>query len=93
VNLVDYLFQAAEKLSRWQQPAIAACDRSVSYEQLYGLVKKCCGMMKSLGVRSGDRVAIMAADCPEWVISFLGVIAAGAVAVPASTMSSASELQ
>ena len=93
MNLVDYLFQAAEKLNRWQQPAIAACDRSVSYEQLFGLVKKCCGMMKALGVVAGDRVAIVAADCPEWVISFLGITAAGAVAVPASTMSSASELQ
>jgi benzoate-CoA ligase family protein len=93
VNLVDYLFQVAGKLDCWRQPAIATRDRSVSYQQLFALVKKACAMLKSLGVGVGDHVMIVAADCPEWIISFLGTIAAGAVAVPASTMLTASELQ
>jgi len=92
VNLVTYLFQAAEKLGRWQQPAILCGDRVMSYEQLFGMVKKCGRVMQSLGISTGDRVAIVAADSPEWFVSFLGTIAVGAVAVPASTMSTAAEL-
>ncbi|PYS50999.1 MAG: benzoate-CoA ligase family protein [Acidobacteria bacterium] len=93
VNLVEYIFQAAEKRELWQHPAIIYRDAAFSYEELFRLVKKCGGMMKSLGIKSGDRVAIVASDCPEWVAAFLGTIAVGAVAVPASTMLSMSELQ
>ena len=93
MNLVTYLFQAAEKLGRWQQAAILCGERALSYEQLFRLVKKCGGALKSLGIGRGDRVMIVAADSPEWFISFLGTIAVGAVAVPASAMSSAAELQ
>ncbi|NKZ02983.1 long-chain fatty acid--CoA ligase [Actinomadura latina] len=34
-----------------------------------------------LGVRPGDRIAINAANSPEWIVSFWAAIAAGAVAV------------
>jgi len=93
VNLVEYIFQAAERKDRWRELAISCEDRSITYEQLLQLVRKCCGMIRALGVRPGERVALVAADCPEWIISFLGITAAGAVAVPASTMLTAAELQ
>ncbi|MDQ3818940.1 MAG: AMP-binding protein, partial [Acidobacteriota bacterium] len=93
MNLVRYIFQAAEKEGLWQHPAIIYRDSALSYEELLRLVRKCGGMMRALGIGPGDRVAIVAADCPEWVASFLGTIAIGAVAVPASTMLSVAELQ
>jgi long-chain acyl-CoA synthetase len=34
-----------------------------------------------LGVRKGDRVAILAANCPEWIISFWAAVCLGAVPV------------
>jgi long-chain acyl-CoA synthetase len=33
------------------------------------------------GVKPGDRVAILAANCPEWIISFWATVSLGAVAV------------
>jgi len=33
------------------------------------------------GVRKGDRVAILAANCPEWIITFWATVSLGAVAV------------
>ncbi|HKC64054.1 MAG TPA: benzoate-CoA ligase family protein [Pyrinomonadaceae bacterium] len=93
VNLVRYVFQETEKRNGWSLPAILYRDAAVSYEELFRLVRKCGGMMKTLGIKPGDRVAIIAADCPQWIIAFLGAIAAGAVAVPASTMLTSVELQ
>jgi acyl-CoA synthetase (AMP-forming)/AMP-acid ligase II len=33
------------------------------------------------GIRKGDRVAILAANCPEWIISFWAALSLGAIAV------------
>src|SRR5436305_6209213 len=93
VNLVRYVFQEIEKMNGWSRSAILYRDAALSYEELFRLVKKCGGMMKALGVRAGDRVSIVAAGCPEWITAFQGTIAVGAVAVPASTMLTAAELQ
>jgi len=38
--------------------------------------------LRERGVRSGDRVVLMLPTCPEYLYSFFGVIAAGAIPVP-----------
>jgi long-chain acyl-CoA synthetase len=38
--------------------------------------------LHALGVRRGDRVAMLAESCPEWSISDYGILACGAVTVP-----------
>jgi benzoate-CoA ligase family protein len=93
VNLVEFVFQAARETNRWSETAILYEERPLTYRQLFHLVKKCGGMMEALGIEPGERVALAAVDCPEWVIAFLGTTAVGAVAVPVSTMLSAAEMQ
>ena len=93
MNLVEFVFQAARRMNRWPEVAILCEGRALSYEQLLRQIRKYVGMIEALGVGPGERVAICAADCPEWIISFLGTTGAGAVAVPMSTMLSAAELQ
>lgn len=92
MNLVEYIFQAADKLNRWSETAILCGDEHVAYEQLLRRVKKFGRLLETLGVGRGERVAIAACDCPEFIISFLGAAATGAVAVPVSTMMTGSEL-
>ncbi|PYT03052.1 MAG: hypothetical protein DMF65_05045, partial [Acidobacteria bacterium] len=75
------------------QTAILCGERRLTYAQLLGAVRKFGGALKSLGVEAGERVAIVSADCPEFVAAFLGTSAVGSVAVPASTMSTPSELE
>ena len=38
-------------------------------------------LRERFGVEKGDRVAILAANCPEWVLSFWGALALGAIPV------------
>ncbi|HEX3558652.1 MAG TPA: benzoate-CoA ligase family protein [Pyrinomonadaceae bacterium] len=93
MNLVEYVFGAARELNRWADVALLCEDRRLTYAQLRRAVCKFGGALRSLGVARGERVAIVAADCPEFVASFLGAAAVGALAVPLSTMLSASELE
>jgi long-chain acyl-CoA synthetase len=53
-----------------------------TYAQIFEACRRvACGLMK-LGVRKGDRVAIMLENRPEWPICYFGLLLAGAVAVP-----------
>ncbi|KQW06432.1 acetyl-coenzyme A synthetase [Leifsonia sp. Root4] len=54
-------------------------SRSYSYAELTAEVKKAANLLTSLGVRSGDRVAIYLPMIPEAVISMLAVARIGAV--------------
>jgi benzoate-CoA ligase family protein len=93
VNLVKYVFREARESGRGQRPAILCEDAQLTYAQLFTQVKKFGGALKTLGVEPGDRVAIVAADCPEFVAAFLGTAAVGSVAVPAGTLLSPRELE
>ena len=44
--------------------------------------KRAAGALRGAGVGSGDRVIIAAAPSTTWIVTFLGTIFAGAVAVP-----------
>jgi benzoate-CoA ligase family protein len=93
VNLVEYVFAAALDSDATAKTAVSCGGRSVTYEQLLVAVRKFGGALKSLGIAKGERVAIVAADCPEFVAAFLGTAAVGSVAVPASTLATPAELE
>ena len=93
MNLVEYIFRAARAQERWSQTAIICAQRQLTYHDLLRETKQFAGLLRKLSVAAGERVAIVAGDCPEWLVAFLGTTARGAVAVPASTMMTASELE
>src|SRR5260370_882572 len=47
--------------------------------------------LASLGVKPGDRVAILSENCPEWIVVDQAVLGLGAVVVPLYTTSGAEE--
>ncbi len=56
--------------------------RRYSFEEHEKLVASAAAALKDrFGVGSGDRVAILAANCPEWIISFWASISLGAICV------------
>ncbi|MGK7377947.1 AMP-binding protein [Planococcus sp. 1R117A] len=75
----EYLTQAYEKFP--DKVAIHFLGKDVSYRELYDSSKRFANYLQTLGIRKGDRVAIMLPNCPQAVISFYGVLYAGGVVV------------
>jgi 4-hydroxybenzoate-CoA ligase len=92
MNSVEFIFQAADRQNLWSRPAIYCRESTISYGDLLRQVRQFAGAVRAAGIQPGDRVAIVAPDGPEFVVSFLGTLAVGSVAVPLSTRMSAESL-
>ena len=88
VNVSLVLSQAA---ARWPcRVAVADLDapegrRQFTYRELDAAVKCTAAGLRALGLRDGDRVAMLLSNSWEFVHVFLAVTAAGCVAVPLNT--------
>ena len=60
--------------------AVIDGDRSFTYSEMGELSDRLAAALAGLGVGKGDRVAILAPNCAEFVIAFFGILKAGAVA-------------
>ncbi len=72
--------------------AILMGDRQVSFARLHEDSNRVAHALISMGVSKGDRVAMMQASNPEFVIIFFGIMKAGAIAVPLDSRYIADEL-
>ena len=63
-----------------------------SYGQFWGRSLRCANALLALGFRPGDRIAIFAQNCPEYLEAYVGLQLAGLVAVPANYRLSGDEL-
>ena len=74
--------QAAE---RPDQIALYVADVPLSYGQLALRSVSAANALSELGVGPGDRVSILMATSPEWVVLWFGLSRCGAVTVPINT--------
>lgn len=57
-------------------------DRRISYSEHLQLVARTArGLRENYGIQPGDRVGILAANSPEWILSFWAITSLGAIAV------------
>ncbi|MEZ5382940.1 MAG: FadD3 family acyl-CoA ligase [Microthrixaceae bacterium] len=68
-----------------EDPAVIDGDTELSWAQLAERVDVFARAVAAHGVTPGDRVAVWAPNCWEWVVALLGLHAAGAVLVPINT--------
>jgi long-chain acyl-CoA synthetase len=47
--------------------------RSVTYSKMFEAVDRMAEALRTLGMRQGDRIALISENSPEWIISFLAV--------------------
>ncbi|WP_068615996.1 AMP-binding protein [Paenibacillus tuaregi] len=78
-NLAQFLVDSAA-----QYPAHTALDfmgKKITYESLLKSVYRFANALLRLGIRKGDRIAVMLPNCPQGVIAYYGTLLTGAVAV------------
>ncbi|WP_406686661.1 AMP-binding protein [Rossellomorea vietnamensis] len=84
LNLVEkplqsYLTEAASLYG--DKAAIHFMGKEIGYKELYESALKFAGYLKTLGIKKGDRVAIMLPNTPQSVIAYYGILYAGGVVV------------
>jgi fatty-acyl-CoA synthase len=66
--------------------------RQVTYRELEGGSARLAGEFAALGLRKGDRVAVLADNCPEYVMLFFACARSGLVMTPLNWRLTAAEL-
>ena len=83
-SILDYV---AEHAARDPARAAIRCGgRVVSYGELAADAARCRGALAALGIRPGERVALVMSDSPEMVTAYLGIMGMGAIAVPCNAL-------
>jgi benzoate-CoA ligase family protein len=77
-SLFEEIFQA----DRTDRVAVLFEQREIKYGELRALTTRAAEFLRVLPIGEGDRVAILLADSPEFVATFVAAISIGAVAVP-----------
>ena len=86
-NLVTMFLDVAEE--RGDAPFLSkkvdGAWRSISWAQSRDIVASLSAALIDLGIKRGDRVALVSENRPEWCLADLAIMAAGAITVPAYT--------
>ena len=86
----DLLRRSAERFP--DNTAVIDGERTFTYQQLEDHGNPFAAALVSTGVRVGDRVAVFAPNCVEFVISFFGILKAGAIISPVNSAYTEREL-
>lgn len=70
-----------------EQKCLSFYGQSLSYADVATTANRIAGYLQaSCGVKPGDRVAIYAQNCPQYLLALYGILRAGAVVVPVNPM-------
>lgn len=91
MNLAAFLLRAADHAPA--SDALRCRGWSTTYGELAERSARVAGGLAALGVSPGDRVGVVCPNRPEFVLAYLGVLWAGAVAVPVNPGAPAPEAE
>ncbi len=78
-SLVDLIDASVRRYG--SKTALEFFGARTSYRELGSAISKAAAGLKKLGVRAGDRVALVLPNCPQHIIAFHAVLRLGAVVV------------
>src|SRR5512134_3403005 len=90
-TLVDVVAESANQ--RPAHPALLFQGEAISYGKLERLSSVLAGALVKLGVKPGDRVALLLPNCPQIILSFFGIWKAGGIVVPLNPLYTERELE
>jgi long-chain acyl-CoA synthetase len=91
ITVPEYLRSAADNYP--SQVATVFLGGRLTYRQLKTQVDQLAAQLHAMGVRKGDRVAIMLPNCPQTVIAYYATLSLGAVTVLTSPLYVERELE
>jgi len=92
-NIAEYLIDRHVAEGRGNKVAIRTLNLEVTYAELLQSVNRVGNTLTKLGIGSGERVLIVAKDCPEFFFLFWGAVKAGAIPVPLNGLAPASDFE
>ena len=90
-TLLDVVRDTAAR--RPNHTAVIFKGRRLSYAELERLSDAFADALVTLGVKKGDRVALLLPNCPQSIITQLGVWKAGGIAAPINPLYTEHELE
>src|SRR2546421_11010341 len=79
---MNTLFGRLFPSDRASRVAILYEHREITYSELCAETMRVAEVLNELEIKNGDRMAILLADSPEFIASFVAIISLGAIAVP-----------
>ncbi|HEY3316479.1 MAG TPA: long-chain fatty acid--CoA ligase [Bacillota bacterium] len=88
-----YSFLETAARDKADKAALIFLNRQFTYGWLGEQVARLATALRTMGVKQGDRVAIMLPNCPQYVISYYGVLRAGGIVVQTNPLYVERELE
>lgn len=90
MNCAQLLINTAERLPN--KVAIVFRGQEITFGELKERVFRFANGLIEAGIKPNDHVALLMPNCPQYVISYFGILVAGATVVPANPMYTPREL-
>lgn len=90
-TMPEFLTRTAEKYP--ERTAILFMGKEISYKELEESVNRFANALRELGVKKGDRVALLMPNIPQIVISYYAIWRLGAIPVPNNPLYTDRELE
>ncbi|MBZ5696588.1 MAG: benzoate-CoA ligase family protein [Acidobacteriia bacterium] len=92
-NIAEYVTDRHIAEGRGNKVAIRTLDREITYAELLQAVNRVGNALTSLGIGRGERILLVAKDCPEFFFVFWGAVKAGIIPVPLNGLAPASDFE
>ena len=90
-SLVDMVEESIRKFP--SKPALQFFGALTSYQSLGEQIRRAATGLRKLGVKKGDRVALVLPNCPQHIVAFYAILRLGAVVVEHNPMYTDRELR
>src|SRR5579863_2785732 len=80
MNVVDPILHFGK--TRSSAPALVEGERTITYGELAGLVRRTASHLLAMGLRRGDKIGLCLKDTADQMIALLGATHMGGVVVP-----------
>ena len=90
INIFEFLKNSVDK--HGSRTAIWFLKNKISYKKLDDITDRLATVLVDLGVKQGDVVAIMIPNFPQFIMSYYGILKAGAIVTACSVLHTEHEL-